>query len=152
RVSARMDWQKIPSGGGQEALRELRGGRVVFFSTPALPAMPLIRAGRILALAVSSDSRLHLLPDLPTLAQAGFPDSDFPFWVGVFVPSKTEKDIQDKLYREATKALQVKAVQDKLTALGGEPFDMTSAAFAAFSRAQTKQTRELVKAAGIKPH
>ena len=75
-----------------------------------------------------------------------------PRYLGVFVPSKTPKDIQDQLYREATKALQVKAVQDKLTALGGEPFDMTSAEFDGFFRAQIKQNRELVKAAGIKPH
>ena len=54
--------------------------------------------------------------------------------------------------RETTKALRVKAVQDKLTALGGEPFDMTSAEFDAFFRAQIKQNGELVKAAGIKPH
>jgi tripartite-type tricarboxylate transporter receptor subunit TctC len=152
RLSARIDVHEIPFRGVQEALTELLAGRVDFFFTPALPAMSLIRDGRILPLAVSSDTRLHLLPDLPTLAQAGFPDSDFPFWVGVFVPSKTGKEIQDRLYREATKALRVKAVQDKLTSLGGEPFDMTSAEFDAFFRAQIKQNRELVKAAGIKPH
>jgi tripartite-type tricarboxylate transporter receptor subunit TctC len=152
RLSARIDVQEIPFRGVQEALTELLAGRVDFFFTPALPAMPLIRDGRILPLAVSSGTRISALPDLPTLAQAGFPDSDFPFWIGVFVPSKTGKEIQDRLHREATKALRVKAVQDKLTALGGEPFDMTSAEFDAFFRAQIKQNRELVKAAGIKPH
>jgi tripartite-type tricarboxylate transporter receptor subunit TctC len=136
----------------QEALTELLAGRVDFFFTPALPAMPLIRDGKILALAVSSGKRVRSLPDLPTLAEAGFPDSDFPFWVGVFAPSKTPKEIQDKLYRETAKALQLKAVQDKLVALGGEPFDMTAAEFDAFFRAQIKQNRELVKAAGITPN
>ena len=144
--------QEIPFRGVQEALTELLAGRVDFLFAPALPAMPLIRDGRILALAVSSNKRISALPDLPTLAQAGFPDADFPFWIGVFVPMKTPKDIQEKLFGETTKALQVKSVQDKLIALGGEPFEMTSAEFDAFFRAQIKQNKELVEAAGIKPN
>jgi len=94
---------------------------------------------------------ISALPDLPTLKEAGFPEADFPFWIGVFAPSQTPKDIQDKLYRETTKALRIKTVQDKLIALGGEPFEMTSSEFDGFFRAQIKANRELVKAAGIKP-
>lgn len=152
RLSAKIDVQEIPFRGVQEALTEVLAGRVDFFFTPALPAMPLIRDGKILPLAVSSNSRISSLPDLPTLAEAGFPDSDFPFWIGVFAPSKTPKEIQDKLYQETRKALQVKAVQDKLVSLGGEPFEMTASQFDAFFRSQIKQNRELVKAAGIKPN
>jgi tripartite-type tricarboxylate transporter receptor subunit TctC len=152
RLSARIDVQEIPFRGVQEALTELLAGRVDFFFTPVLPSMSLIRDGRILPLAVSSNKRISSLPDLPTLAEAGYPDSDFPFWIGVFAPSRTPKDIQGKLYRETAKALQIKRVQDKLTALGGQPFEMTSSEFDAFFRAQIKQNRELVKAADIKPH
>ena len=152
RLSARIDVQQIPFRGVQEALTELLAGRVDFFFTPVLPAMPLIRDGRILPLAVSSTKRISSLPDLPTLAEAGYPDSDFPFWIGVFAPAKTPNDIQEKLYRETAKALQMKSVQDKLRTLGGEPFEMTSSEFDAFFRAQIKQNRELVKAADIKPH
>jgi len=152
RLSAKIDVQEIPFRGVQEALTELLAGRVDFFFTPALPAMPLIRDGRVRPLAVSSDKRISSLPDLPTLAEAGYPDSDFPFWIGVFAPSKTPKDVQDRLYRETAKALQVKSVQEKLLALGGEPFQMTSAEFDAFFRAEIKQNRELVKAAGITPN
>jgi tripartite-type tricarboxylate transporter receptor subunit TctC len=151
RLAAKIDVQEIPFRGVQEALTELLAGRVDFFFTPVLPSMPLIRDGRILPLAVSSNQRISALPDLPTLREAGFPEADFPFWIGVFVPSQTPKDIQDKLYRETTKALRVKTVQDKLIALGGEPFEMTTPAFDAFFRAQIKANRELVKAAAIKP-
>jgi tripartite-type tricarboxylate transporter receptor subunit TctC len=152
RLSARIDVQEIPFRGVQEALTELLAGRVDFFFTPVLPSMSLIRDGRILPLAVSSNKRISSLPDLPTLAEAGYLDSDFPFWIGVFAPSKTPKDIQGKLYRETAKALQIKSVQDKLTAFGGQPFEMTSSEFDAFFRTQIKQNRELVKAADIKPH
>jgi tripartite-type tricarboxylate transporter receptor subunit TctC len=152
RLSAGINVQEIPFRGVQEALTELLAGRVDFFFTPVLPSMSLIRDGRILPLAVSSNKRIPSLPDLPTLAEAGYPDSDFPFWIGVFAPSRTPKDIQGKLYRETAKALQIKSVQDKLTALGGQPFEMTSSEFDAFFRAQIKQNRELVKAADIKPH
>jgi tripartite-type tricarboxylate transporter receptor subunit TctC len=151
RLSAKIEVQEIPFRGVQEALTELLAGRVDFFFTPALPAMSLIRGGRILALAVSSNRRISSLPDLPTIAEAGFPDSDFPFWIGVFAPSRTPKPIQEKLYRETAAALQNRTVQEKLVALGGEPFAMTSAEFDAFFRAQIKQNRELVKAAGIAP-
>jgi len=152
RLSAGIEAQEIPFRGVQEALTEVLAGRVDFFFTPALPGMPLIREGRIRPLAVSSGKRLSSLPELPTLAEAGHPNSDFPFWVGVFAPSKTAKDVRDKLYAETAKALKVKSVQDKLGALGGEPLDMTSAEFDAFFRDQIKQNRDLVKAAGIKPN
>ena len=71
RLSARIDVQQIPFRGVQEALTELLAGRVDFFFTPVLPSMPLIRDGRILPLAVSSNKRISSLPDLPTLAEAG---------------------------------------------------------------------------------
>jgi tripartite-type tricarboxylate transporter receptor subunit TctC len=152
RLSAKIEVQEIPFRGVQEALTELLAQRVDFFFTPVLPAMALIRDGRIRPLAVSSNTRIASLPDLPTLAQAGYPESDFPFWVGVFALAKTPKDIQEKLHRETAKALQVKTVQDKLIALGGVPFEMTQSEFDTFFRAQIKQNRELVKAAGIKPN
>jgi tripartite-type tricarboxylate transporter receptor subunit TctC len=151
RLAAKIDVQEIPFRGVQEALTEVLAGRVDFFFTPVLPSMPLIRDGRILPLAVSSNIRISSLPDLPTLKEAGFPEADFPFWIGVFVPSQTPKEIHDKLYRETAKALRIKTVQDKLIALGGEPFEMTSSEFDGFFRAQIKANRELVKAAGIKP-
>ena len=152
RLSAKIEVQEIPFRGVQEALTEVLAGRVDFFFTPALPAMSLIRSGRILALAVSSNRRISSLPDLPTIAEAGYPDSDFPFWIGVFAPSRTPQPVQEKLHRETAKALQNKTVREKLVALGGEPLDMTSAEFDAFFRAQIKQNGELVKAAGIAPN
>src|SRR5207248_2669416 len=110
RLNAKFTMQEIPFRGVQEALTELLAERIEFFFTPVLPAMPLIRDGRIRALAVSSSTRISSLPELPTLAQAGYPDSDFPFWIGVFAPSRTPKEIQDKLYQETAKVLKIKSV------------------------------------------
>ena len=152
RLKAGIAVQDVPFRGVQEAMVEVLAGRVDFFFPPVLPAMSLIRQGKLLALAVSSTKRLSSLPEIPTLAEAGFPDADFNFWVGVFAPSKTPKDVQEKLYRETMKALELKSIQDKLASMGGEPMLMSSADFDAFYRAQIKQNRELVKAAAIKPN
>ena len=152
RLKAGIQVQDIPFRGVQEAIVEVLAGRVDFFFPPVLPAMSLIRQGKLLALAVSSSKRLSALPDVPSLPEAGYPDADFNFWVGVFAPSKTPKDVQEKLYRETTKALAMTSVRDKLISMGGEPMPMSSAEFDAFYRAQIKQNRELVKAAGIKPN
>ena len=73
RLSAKIEVQEIPFRGVQEALTELLAGRVDFFFAPVLPSIPLIRDGKILPLAVSSDKRISALPDLPTIAQAGYP-------------------------------------------------------------------------------
>ena len=152
RLSAGIQVQDVPFRGVQEAMVELLAGRVDFFFPPVLPAMSLIRDGKLLALAVSSTKRLSALPELPTLSEAGFPNADFNFWIGVFAPSKTPKDVQDKLYQETMKALGMKSVHDKLARMGGEPLPMTSAEFDAFFKTQIKQNRELVKAAGIRPN
>ena len=68
--------------------------------------MPLIKDGKLLALAVSSSKRAAALPDVPTTIEAGVPNSDFDFWIGAFVPKKTPRDIVAKMHREIVKSLQ----------------------------------------------
>jgi tripartite-type tricarboxylate transporter receptor subunit TctC len=102
------------------------------------------------ALAVSSAKRSAALPDVPTTVEAGFPNSHYEFWLGLFVPAKTPRDIVERLHAEVRKALAVPEVQKKLRALGGEPMAMTPAEFDAFIRNAVAMNRELAKAAGIK--
>jgi tripartite-type tricarboxylate transporter receptor subunit TctC len=126
-------------------------GRVDFYFCPLLPALSLIRGGKLTALAVSSLDRSPKLPDVPTTTQAGFPNSEYNFWFGVFTPAKTPPAIIQRLYEEIAKALQDPGVQEKLSNLGVQPMPMTPAQFDAYVRKELEQNAVLVKAVGIKP-
>ena len=86
-------------------------GRVDFYFSPIAPALPFIRDGKLLALAVSSSKRASALPDVPTTVEAGYANSDFDFWIGMFAPSKTPRAIVTRLHQETVKALQHPAVR-----------------------------------------
>jgi tripartite-type tricarboxylate transporter receptor subunit TctC len=90
------------------------------------------------------------LPDVPTTVEAGFPNSEYNFWAGIFAPAKTPADIRDKLYVAIAKALQVPAVRDKLANLGADPMPLDSAQYAALVRNEIETNTKLVKAVGIK--
>src|SRR5262245_10583618 len=150
RLSAGFTAQQIPFRGAPEAITEVMAGRVDFFFSPTLPTLPLLRDGKLGALAVSSSRRAAALPDVPTTLEAGFADSDYNFWIGMFVPAKTPRDVVDRLYRETAQVLQNASVQEKFSALGAEPMAMTPEKFDAFVRDEIAMNARLVKAAGIK--
>ena len=152
RLAAGFEAQQIPFRGAPEAVTEVLAKRVDFFFAPTLAAVPLVREGKLNALAVSSSRRATALPEVPTTVEAGYPNSDYNFWIGMFVPVNTPRAIVDKLHAETRKALALKSVQDKMTALGGEPMAMTPAEFDRFLQSQIAMNHELVKAAGIKPN
>jgi tripartite-type tricarboxylate transporter receptor subunit TctC len=149
RLSAGFAGQHIPFKGAPEALTEVMAGRVDFYFSPITPALPLIRDGQLLALAVSSTRRASALPDVPTTVEAGYPDSDFDFWVGMFVPAKTPHDIIAKLSRETVLALKNSDLQAKLAKLGVEPMIMMPKAFDKRVADEVVLSGKLAKAAGI---
>jgi tripartite-type tricarboxylate transporter receptor subunit TctC len=151
RLSAGFEAQQIPFRGAPEAQTEVMAGRVDFFFSPVLVAQPLIKSGHLLGLAVSSSKRASALPDVPTTIEAGYPDSDYDFWIGFFLPAKTPRDIVERLYQEIRKAKENPDVKAKLAALGGEPMDMTPAQYNDYIRQAVEMNRALAKAAGIKP-
>jgi len=152
RLAAGFEAQHIPFRGAPEALTEVLAERVDFFYTPILPALSLLREGKLLALATSSSKRSLAMPDLPTTLEAGFPNSDFNFWTGMLVPAKTPRDVIDILHRETRKAIDSGEAREKFANLGGEPMLMTPAEFDALIRREQDANAELVKAAGIKPN
>jgi len=149
RLAAGFEGQLVPFKGAPEALTEVVAGRVDIYFCPITPALSLIREGKLRALAVSNTQRALALPDVPTTVEAGFPDSDFDFWVGVFVPKQTPRDIIGKLHQETVKALHNPATQDKLAKLGVEPMVMQPDAFDARVAKETGIAATLAKAAGI---
>jgi tripartite-type tricarboxylate transporter receptor subunit TctC len=150
RLSAGFEAQQIPFRGAPEAITEVMAGRVDFFFSPTLPTLPLLQDGRIRALAVSSSKRAAALPDVPTTLESGYANSDYNFWIGMFVPAKTPREVVDRLYQEGAKALQTASVRDKLFTLGAEPMRMNPGEFDTFIRNEITMNAALVKAAGIK--
>jgi tripartite-type tricarboxylate transporter receptor subunit TctC len=101
-------------------------------------------------LAVSGSSRASALPDVPTTVEAGIPNSEYNFWVGLFAPAKTPAEIRARLQAEMAKALQAPAVREKLKTLGADPMPLDSAQFDALVKREIETNTQLVKAAGIK--
>ncbi len=150
RLAAGFEAQQIPFRGAPEAMTEVMSGRVDFFFSPTLPTLPLLRDGKLKALAVSSSRRAAALPDVPTTLEAGFANSDYNFWIGMFVPARTPREIVDRLNQETLRVLRDPGVREKPLALGGEPMTMTPAEFDAFLKDEIAMNAALVKAAGIK--
>jgi len=152
RVAAGYEAVHVPFKGGPEALSEVIAGRVDYYFCPVATALPFIRDGRLVALAVSSPTRTAALPDVPTTLEAGYRDSDYTFWMGMFAPAKTPKDIVEKLSRELAAAVQAPAAREKLGALGVEPMPMTPAEFDAYVTAELGRYASFAKTAGLKPN
>ncbi len=150
RLSAGVAATHVPFKGGAEAMSEVIAGRIDFAFIALGAALPHIRAGKLVALAVNGEARSPSLPEVPTLRQAGFTDAEYPMWFGVFVPAKTPRAIVDKLHRETVRALQEPKVREKLAGLGVDPLDMTPAEFDALVRKEIDINAALVKATGLK--
>ncbi|MDP2409696.1 MAG: tripartite tricarboxylate transporter substrate binding protein [Pseudolabrys sp.] len=150
KQAAKFEATHVPFKGGPEALREVLSERCDFYFVPYLPAKGLVEAGQLQVLAVSSSQRASALPNVPTTVEAGFPDSEFNFWVGALAPSQTPAPILDRLHAEISKALANPDVREKLARLGADPMPMSAADFEALIVKEIAQNRDLVKAAGIK--
>ena len=148
RMAAGFDAVHIPFRGGAEAITEVLAGRAEFYFCPLGTALPQVREGKLLALAVSSPRRAALLPDVPSVVEL-FPNSDYRFWIGVFMPAKTPRDIVDQFHRETIKTMQLPNVKERLETLGMDPMPLTPAQFDAHVRSEIVSTGLLAKAAGL---
>jgi tripartite-type tricarboxylate transporter receptor subunit TctC len=151
RLATGISGQHVPFRGPNEALAEVLAGRIDFYFLPIAPALPLVKSGQLVALAVSTPQRAPSMPDVPTTAELGYPTAAYLFWSGLFVPAKTPSDVVAKLHAEGRKALDLASVQDSLTKLGVQPLVKTSAEFQAFFADDVAQTVKLAKEAGIAP-
>ncbi len=150
RFSAGFDGVHVPFRGMPEVLTEVMTRRVDFCFSTIASALPFIRDGKLVALAVSTPKRSSALPDVPTTLELGYANSDYTFWNGLFLPAKTPSDIVERLHREAQKAVATPAVREKLAQQGIDPMPITAAAFDALIRKEIDESIALVKAAGIK--
>ena len=150
RVAAGIAAQHVPFRGTPEAITETIAGRVDWFFAPLVSALPLIKDGKLQALAVGTAARSPALPNVPSIAEAGFPDAAYTFWVGLFAPAKTPRTVIERLHDEVAKLLALPDVRERLDKLGATPMAMAQPAFQKYLGDETASAAALVKAAGIK--
>jgi tripartite-type tricarboxylate transporter receptor subunit TctC len=140
----------IPYKGSAQAQADLLGGQAQLMFDTTSSAIGQIKGGKLRALAVTSPKRSPELPDIPTLAEAGFPGLEMTTWYGVFAPAGTPKEVVAKLHAEIMAALSSPDVQKRIRGLAGEPGAMTSAEFAELNRADFERYGKLIRDAGVK--
>jgi tripartite-type tricarboxylate transporter receptor subunit TctC len=150
KYSAQIDVLHVPYKGGALANVDLIAGRISFALFDPLLVMPHIKAQRLRAIAVGSAKRIALLPDVPTVAEAGLPGFDATVWWGFVVPAKTPKEIVARLNAETNKALAHPAVSEKLAEMGVLTAAGTPEQFGEFLRSETDKWADVIKRSGIR--
>ena len=149
RIGAGIDAVHVPFKGTPEALTEVLAGRVDYYFCPVNVCVPMIREKRLLALGMGSSRRSAALPDLPTTLELGVPNSDYNFWVGLFMPSGTPREILDRLYAETAKAIDSPELRHGMAQLGAEANLIEPDAYNRQLKQEIVDNAALVKAAGI---
>ncbi len=148
KVLAKVSVTHIPFQGGSPAANAVMGGQVELASVALPPAVELIKGGKVRALAVTSAKRVASLPDVPTVAESGFPGFEDYTWVGVFAPSKTPADIVQRLNTEIEKILQLPEFQTRLAGVGFEPMGGSTEQAAQYLKAELLKWAKVVKETG----
>jgi len=149
RLAAKIDVRHIPFR--ENGLTEVMAGRIDYYFIPLAAAASALHSGKLTALAVSTPKRSALLPDVPTVAEAGYPDAKSSFWVGLSAPAKTPASVVDKIHDATEKALQVGSVKEHLAKLGVEPVLMSVGEFTKFFNDDYAATMQLAKDAHVQP-
>ncbi len=149
RLAAGIDVRHVPFR--DLGLTEVMAGRIDYYFIPLAAATSAIGSGRLAVLAVSSTQRSPLLPDVPSIVEAGYPKAEFRFWVGLSVPAGTPRAVIDKLHDATGKAIADPAVRERLAKLGVTPIPMSVAAFGQFVKDDLAATAELARQADIQP-
>lgn len=147
---AAIDVSHVPFKGIPEALTETLTGRAAFTMSPVANVLPQARAGKVLALAVAPAKRVAVMPDVPTLAEAGVPGYSWDTWFGLLAPARTPRAIVRKLNQEVTRVMVLPDVKKHWDAMGAEALPMTPEQFDKYIADQVQAIARLAKAANIK--
>jgi len=147
---AKLDIQPIAYRGTTVLLPDLLAGRVSMAFGNIVNVLPLVRDGKLRAFAVSSIKRSALAPDLPTMAESGYPGFEAVPWFGLMAPAGTPQAVIDRLHRETAKIMQMPDVKKKLNDIGADVIGGTPAEFAAAIEREIPQWAKVIKSAGIK--
>lgn len=142
----------MPGDTTPEAVADTVAGRTAYLITPISYALADIRAGRLRALGVTTKRRSPLLPEVPTIADAGVAGFDYPIWYGVWVRAGTPAGVVDKLAKDIARVLAAPDIGEWLAKHGADPMRMTQPEFARFVLSESESAARIIKAAGVKPH
>lgn len=125
-------------------------GRADFYFSPLTAVLPFLQDGKLQALAVSGSRRASDLPNVPTVAEAGYAEATYNFWAGLFAPSKTPAPIIERIDQETAKALQGPTLKERFVRLGFDPMLLDRAAFAKLIQDEFVLNTKVAEAAGVK--
>jgi len=145
-----MQLLHVPYKGAAPALADLLGGQVAFLYDNVITLVPLHKSGKVRCLAVSSEARSPIAPDIPTMHEAGVTGYRADAWFGLFAPTGTPAAAIERVNAEVNRALAVPAVRQRFEALGCEPAGGTPAAFAAYFREEVERWGKVIRGAGIR--
>jgi tripartite-type tricarboxylate transporter receptor subunit TctC len=150
KLEANVNIVHVPYKGGGPAMQDVVAGHVKIMFSSLIQTTPLIKAGRLRPLGVGGTKRSAVLPDVPTIAEAGLPGYAANNWWGIFAPAGTPKPIVEKLYKDIQLALQSPEMLKEFDIEGAAPVTMTSAEFADFVKVEIDKWAKVVKAGNIK--
>ena len=146
---AGLDIQHVPYRGGTAALQDMMSGSTAFVFGTVSSSLQLVRDGRLRALGVTTSTRIPPLPDVPTIAEQGFPGYELNEWNGLYAPARTPRPVVQRLFEAARAALADETVKQRLDALGAIPLGTDPEAFTAYVAAQRAAMEQIVRSAGI---
>ncbi len=150
KAQAKIDMVHVPYKGSAPALTDLLGGQVEVFFGNVLSVIPQVRSGKLRALAVTSVERMPVAPEIPTLAQSGFPGFEAGTWFGLMAPAGTPREIVNRLHAEVVKTLRLPETQERLAGQGATTVGNTPDQFAAYIRTESAKWAKVLKASGVR--
>lgn len=150
KTRAGVDITHVPYKSVAGLMTDLLGGRMAMASPVVALVQPHVAAGKLKALAVTSGRRSSLMPDVPTMTEAGFPDFDVSAWSGLYAPAGTPDDIVAKIHADIASAIQSRAFSDVMNKQGVEPYLMNPVEFRNFTAAEVAKWAKIVKDSGAK--
>jgi tripartite-type tricarboxylate transporter receptor subunit TctC len=150
KLTAGIDMVHVPYKGIGPALNDLLGGQVSMMFSQLSSALPHVRSGKLRAIGMASLKRSPVMPELPTIAEQGFPGFEAVSWYALMVPAGTPHEVVAKLHAETSRILKLPEVRDKLAGLGAEPVGNSPQELAATIRSESARWSEVIRRQGIK--
>jgi len=148
KLAAKVDVVHVPFKGTPEALTDTMTGRVQYYLSPVMPALPLIRNGRLLALGVTTAERVPLLPDVPSLGESTLPGFKYDGWFGIWAPARVPRKTIDFISREVGRILALPDVSERIVSQGAAPKSSSPAELDQLVRAEVETRAKVLKASG----